>query len=396
MARTLRRACVIVLDSVGMGEMPDAPRYGDTGADTLGHIAQAMGGLHVPTLEGLGLGNVTRPTPLAGVQRVAHPRGSYGKMSERADGKDTTTGHWEMAGYVVPRPFSYYPKGFPPEILDRWCAEIGVSGVLGNKPASGTEIITELGEEHERTGKPIVYTSADSVFQVAAHESVVPLEKLYDWCRKARKILDEHNVARVIARPFVGQKGKYTRTYNRHDYSLVPSQPTVLDHLKAAGLPVVGVGKIPDIYADRGITEKVHTEGNADGINRTVELLKTREDGLIFTNLVDFDMMYGHRRDPKGYHQALLDFDKGLPRILEALREGDLLMITADHGNDPTFPGSDHTREYAPLICFAPSRKEGSDLGVRGSFADLGETLREGFGLQEKLPVGQSFLAQVL
>jgi phosphopentomutase len=390
----LRRACVIVLDSVGVGALPDADTYGDAGADTLGHIAAAAGTLDLPNLTALGLGNIPRPHPLPGAPAVERPPASVGKMAQQARGKDTTSGHWELAGFISDQPFQYFPQGFPPEILEPWCRAIGVDRVLGNKPASGTEILVELGEEHVRTGLPIVYTSADSVFQLAAHESVVPLPKLYDWCKKARAILDRYQVARVIARPFTGEKGAYARTYNRHDYSLMPGT-TLLDRLTEAGVPVVGVGKIPDIYAHRGISREVPTTGNDDGMEKTTALMKEVDRGLVFTNLVDFDMLYGHRRDPAGYHQALRRFDRQLPGVLAALRDGDLLILTADHGNDPTHPGSDHTREYVPLLCVSPARKVGTPLGVRESFGDVAETLREGFGLVGPMAVGKSFLSLV-
>jgi phosphopentomutase len=313
-------------------------------------------------------------------------------MAPRSPGKDTTTGHWEMMGVVLDEPLALFPGGFPPEIVGPFVSETGVPGVLGNVAASGTVIIQELGEEHQRTGKPIVYTSADSVFQIAAHEETVPLETLYGWCRVARRQLDRWNVARVIARPFVGTPGKYVRTYHRKDFSLAPPGRTVLEQLVEAGIPVIGVGKIPDVFDRRGITEEVHTAGNADGIERTEALLGSVERGLVFVNLVDFDMLYGHRNDPAGYARALEELDRAIPRLLGRLRPGDLAAITADHGCDPTTPSTDHSREYVPLLVSAPGGGGGS-LGTRASFADLGATVAEFFGLSAA--AGRSFLPEI-
>jgi phosphopentomutase len=383
------RFVVLVADSVGAGALPDAADYGDAGSDTLGNLSRAVGGLTLPVLGGLGLGNVV---PILGVPPVARPAASWGRMAERSPGKDTITGHWEMMGVPLSEPLSLFPRGFPPEVLDPWIAATGVPGVLANRAASGTQIIEELGEEHQRTGKPIVYTSADSVFQVAAHEETVPLETLYAWCREARRILDPLRVARVIARPFVGKPGAYQRTYNRRDFSMPPPRPTVLERLAAAGVPVIGVGKIGDVFDRRGISEDVHTQGNADGLRRTAEILSRLERGLLFVNLVDFDMLWGHRNDVKGYARGLEDMDRGLPPVLDALRQGDVLAITADHGCDPTTPSTDHSREYVPLLVRVPGR-DGAPLGTRASFADLGATVAQFFGVEPG--AGRSFLGEL-
>lgn len=370
----VQRVLLIVLDSVGCGELPDAAAYGDEGSNTLSNTARAVGGLKLPHLGRLGWGNIL---PLEGVEAVKRPQASWGKMAERSAGKDTITGHWEMMGLVLEEPFPTFPQGFPPEIVEPFVQATGRE-VLWNRPASGTEIIRELGNEHVRTGRWILYTSADSVFQVAAHEEVVPLEELYAACGKARKLLDPYRVGRVIARPFVGESGCYTRTYHRKDYSLEPFGETVLDRLVAAGVQVVGIGKIWDIFAGRGITRSIHTDGNLDGIRKSLEILRAQERGLIFVNLVDYDMLFGHRRDPQGYAAALEELDRYLPDLLALLREGDLLLITADHGCDPTLSRhTDHTREYVPLLLLDPGRGEGRDLGVRETFADVGETIEE-------------------
>jgi phosphopentomutase len=380
------RFVILVADSVGAGALPDAAAFGDAGSDTLGNLSRAVGGLSLPVMGALGLGNVVS---ILGVPPVEHPAASWGRMAERSPGKDTITGHWEMMGVPLTEPFTLFPQGFPPEVLDPWLAATGAPGVLANRAASGTEIIEELGEEHRRTGKPIVYTSADSVFQVAAHEETIPLETLYAWCREARRILDPLRVARVIARPFVGAPGSYRRTYSRKDFSMLPPRPTVLERLAAAGVPVVGVGKIGDIFDRRGMAEDVHTEGNADGLRRTVEILGRMDRGLLFVNLVDFDMLWGHRNDAPGYARGLEEMDRGLPPVLAALREGDVLAITADHGCDPTTASTDHSREYVPLLVKTPGR-EGRPLGTRESFADLGATVAEFFGVEAG--AGRSFL----
>ena len=385
------RFVVIVIDSCGVGELPDAAAYGDAGANTLSHCARAAGGLALPTLQGWGLGNLT---PIAGCAPNEHSRAAFGRMAEQSQGKDTTTGHWEMMGLVLDKGFTTFPHGFPPELMQEWVKASGAPGWLGNKTASGTVIIEELGAEHLRGGLPIVYTSADSVFQIAAHESVVPLPKLYAWCEAARTVGKGYGLARVIARPFVGDgPGKFKRTYNRHDFSQPPPR-MLLDAMAERGVKTIGVGKIPDIYDGHGIAEPVHTEGNADGLRKTGDILDTLRDGFLFVNLVDTDMLYGHRRDPIGYARALREIDAALPAIAGKLRDGDVLVLTADHGNDPTFPGTDHTREYVPLIAYAPSRASGADLGVRGSFCDLGATVADFFGVRSER--GATFLRAVV
>jgi len=384
------RFVILVIDSCGAGALPDAAEYGDEGANTLGNMARRVGGLHLPTLESWGLGNLTG---IAGCPPSGAPRASFGTMAELSRGKDTTTGHWEMVGVVLEKGFATFPHGFPPELMQEWLRLSGAPGHLGNKPASGTEIIEELGREHLATGWPIVYTSADSVFQIAAHEQRVPLATLYRWCEAARTVGKKYGIARVIARPFVGEPGKFVRTYHRRDFSQPPPPGTVLDLLAQAGVRVVGVGKIPDIYDGRGIARSVHTEGNADGLRKTEELLGDLGTSLLFVNLVDTDMLYGHRRDPPGYARAMEEIDRALPGIASALRPDDVLAITADHGNDPTFPGSDHTREQVPILAYSPRRARGSALGVRESFADLGATVAEYFGV--KAPRGRSFLAEI-
>jgi len=388
-ASKIDRVVLIVLDSCGCGAAPDAAKYGDDGADTLGNMSVKVGGMTLPHLQGLGLGHLTT---ILGVPPVARPRGAYGRMRETSAGKDTTTGHWEMTGLQVDKGFPTFPQGFPSEMMARFEKQIG-RGTLGNKTASGTEIIEELGAEHLKTGKPIVYTSADSVFQIAAHEAIIPVEELYRWSEIARKLCDEIPVARVIARPFVGEPGQFKRTYNRRDFSMPPASATVLDAIADAKLPVVGVGKIWDIFAGRGVTENLHSEGNADGCRLTLEALDKLERGLVFTNLVDFDMLYGHRRDPAGYYHALQEFDAFLPKLSEHLGPRDLVMITADHGNDPTFKGTDHTREYVPILAMG-ARAAGRDLGTRLGFYDIAQTLADVFALAPR-PRGQSFLDAV-
>ncbi|MGE5508650.1 MAG: phosphopentomutase [Chitinophagales bacterium] len=387
---TQPRVALIVLDSVGAGALPDAKFYGDEGANTLGNISRAVGGLELPHLERLGLGRILS---MAGVPPASRPEGAFGRLAEQAAGKDTTTGHWELTGVVLKRPFPVYPDGFPPEVMSAFEAAIGRK-TLGNVAASGTEIIARLGEEHLRTGAPIVYTSADSVFQVAAHESVIPVLELYRMCEAARRLLvGAHGVGRVIARPFVGKPGGFTRTPHRRDFSLPPPQPTLLDRLVTAGIPVTGIGKIEDIFAGRGLTSAVHTGSNREGMEETLKWLLEGE-GLGFTNLVDFDMVYGHRNDVRGYAAALAAFDAFLPRLLSALRPMDLLLITADHGCDPTVPGTDHTREYAPLLAAGPSVRQGVDLGTRETFADVGATVAEWLGGPPQ-PVGRSFTQEL-
>jgi phosphopentomutase len=381
-----RRFVILVADSAGCGALPDAHEYGDEGSDTIGNVSRAARGLSLPTLGRMGLGHLTT---VLGVPPDPSPAGFHGRMAERSHGKDTITGHWEMMGIVLKEGLATFPDGFPPEIIEPFVKETGVPGVLANRAASGTQIIEELGEQHQRTGEPIVYTSADSVFQIAAHEETVPLERLYEWCRIARRQLDRHRVARVIARPFVGAPGKYVRTYHRKDFAIPAPGRTVLERLVEAKVPVVGVGKIPDIFDRKGITDEIHTAGNADGLARTEEVLGRLEHGLLFVNLVDFDMLYGHRNDPLGYARALEELDRAMPRILGRLRPGDVLAVTADHGCDPTTPSTDHSREYVPLLVHAPGRGGGA-LGTRGSFADLGATVADAFGV--RADVGTSFL----
>ena len=387
---SFNRFVLVVLDSLGVGEMPDAAQWGDAGSDTLGHILESRK-VHLPNLQSYGLGNLR---PLSGLAPVENPRGSYGRCALLSNGKDTTTGHWEMAGIVLERAFPTYPEGFPPKIIDRFVRETGVPGVLGNVPASGTEIIKELGAEHLQTGKPIVYTSADSVFQIAAHEAVIPVEKLYELCETARNILrGEDEVGRVIARPFEGEPGSFRRTENRHDYAVPPPRENLLPALSEAGLDVVCIGKIASIYDSLGVTQDLSAKNNDQSIDQTIRALADETRGLVFSNLVDFDMLYGHRRDTEGYARALEHFDARLPEIERAMRDGDVLIITADHGNDPTLPGSDHTREYAPLLVYGKSARPGVNLGTRGSLSDIGQTIAENFGL--RLQAGESFLREI-
>ncbi len=384
------RVALIVLDGAGIGEMPDAEAWGDAGSDTLGHILESRP-VHLPNLQGYGLGNIR---PLPGVPALPDPRGSYGRCALRSNGKDTTTGHWEMAGIVLEKGFPTYPNGFPHSIIDQFVRETSVPGILGNVPASGTEIIKELGDEHVRTAKPIVYTSADSVFQIAAHEQVIPLMKLYQICETARRMLDgPHKVGRVIARPFLGEPGGFYRTENRHDYAVPPPRGNLLLALEDAGLDVVCIGKIASIYDSNGVTEDRTAKNNEQSIDQTIDALHDESRGIIFSNLVDFDMLFGHRRDAEGFARALEHFDSRLPEIEAAMGEGDLMIITADHGNDPTFPGSDHTREYVPLLAYGKSALSGVDLGTRDSLADIGQTIAGNFGL--RLTAGRSFLEDI-
>ena len=385
------RVLLIVLDGFGVGALPDAGSYGDTGSNTLAHIAEAVGGLALPNLKEWGLGALGC---FDGIAPVSAPKADFGKMAERSAGKDTVIGHWEMTGIVTETAFPTYPNGFPPEVIAPFEAAIGRK-VLGNQVASGTEIIKALGAAHLESGAPIVYTSADSVFQVAAHEAVIPPEALYEICRIARELLKPpHHVARVIARPFIGSPGHFTRTERRRDFSLPPPSPTLLDRLCEASIPVIGIGKIEDIFSGRGIFEAVHTRDNEDGIDRTLQYLDRVDPGLIFTNLVDFDMLYGHRNDAAGYARALQAFDRRLPEMISRMRSGDWLMITSDHGNDPLFPGTDHTREYVPLLVYRKGITVGKALGTRPTFADLGQTIAEIFGVSP-LSAGESFLSAI-
>ncbi|MED4751154.1 phosphopentomutase [Brevibacillus choshinensis] len=383
------RIFLIVMDSVGIGELPDAPKFRDEGAHTLGHIAERVAGFRLPNLEKLGLGNIV---PINNVPATAAPLAHYGKMQEISMGKDTTTGHWEIMGLHVSTPFNTYPDGFPSSLISEFEQRIGRK-VLGNKVASGTDILDELGEEHMKTGNVIVYTSADSVFQVAAHEDVIPLNELYRICEIARELTlrDEFAVTRVIARPFEGEPGHFSRTSNRHDYSVKPFSPTVMNHVQDAGLSSIAIGKISDIYAEEGITKSIRTKDNMDGVDQLLGTMKESFAGLSFVNLVDFDAKFGHRRDPQGYGEALMEFDARIPELLSALLDGDLLVITADHGNDPVHHGTDHTREYVPLLAYHKGITVGTDLGVRETFADLGATIADNFDV--KAPsIGKSFL----
>jgi len=381
-----QRIVLMVMDGVGIGALPDAARWGDAGANTLGHV---MAAAHpaLPVLRRLGLGNIS---PGLLVPPVEHPAAAYGRAAAQSRGKDTTAGHWEMAGVITSREFPTYPDGFPPRILEPFRRAVG-RDVLGNRPASGTGIIEELGGEHMRTGSLIVYTSADSVFQVAAHEAVVPVGELYRICRIARRILDgEDRVGRVIARPFVGKPGHFTRTGNRRDFALKPPEKTLLDRLAASGLAVVGVGKIPDIFDFSGITGSLQAHGNAEVIDATLRALEACASGLIFCNLGDFDTLWGHRRDSAGFAGGLRYFDSRLEGVLEALGAPDCLILTADHGCDPAAAGTDHTREYVPILLYSPSLRGGVDLGTRATLADIGQTVADNFRL--RLPAGESFL----
>ena len=384
------RITLIVLDGAGIGEMPDAEAWGDKGSDTFGHILESRS-VHLPNMQRYGLGNIR---PLKGVSSLPEPQGSYGRCALLSNGKDTTTGHWEMAGIILEKAFPTYPNGFPQSIVDKFIRETGVPGILGNVPASGTEIIKELGAEHVKTAKPIVYTSGDSVFQIAAHEQIIPLRKLYEMCETARRMLDGPNkVGRVIARPFLGEPGGFYRTENRHDYAVPPPRENLLVSLADEGLDVVCIGKIASIYDSNGVTEDRTAKNNQQSIDQTIDALNGDSRGLIFSNLVDFDMLFGHRRDTEGFAKALEHFDSRLPEIETAMRDDDLMIITADHGNDPTFRGSDHTREYAPLLVFGKQARSGVDLGNRDSLADIGQTIADNFGL--RLTAGRSFLGEI-
>ncbi len=381
----------MVLDSVGIGELPDAGKYGDCGRDTLGHIARWRP-LQVPNLARLGLGNIK---PLEHIAAAAQPTGNYGKCATHSPGKDTTTGHWEMAGIWLEQAFPVYPHGFPREVMEAFERAIGRK-TLGNKPASGTEILKELGAEHQRTGEPIVYTSGDSVFQIAAHEDVIPVAELYRMCEIARRLLDgPHRVGRVIARPFTGAPGNYRRTERRHDYAVEPPRPMLLDELKERGVEVYGIGKIHDIYNGRGVERYATTRNNADGMEKVGKRLEEQAEGLIFVNLVDFDMLYGHRKDVEGFARSLEEFDVMLGPLLKKLAETDLLLLTADHGcdPDPVAPTTDHSREYVPLLAYCPGGKSGVNLGVRESLADMGQTVAEIFG--GRIVRGTSFLGEI-
>lgn len=387
------KAFVIILDGVGVGELPDADLYGDSGSNTLGNMAEAVGGLNLPALRSLGLGNIT---PIKGVDPVDNPLASFGKMREVSKGKDSTTGHWEIGGIHLDFDFSYFPEGFPESLMNTFLKETGCKGFLANRPASGTEIIKELGDRHCATGFPIVYTSADSVFQIAAHEEIIPLERLYEICRitRERVLKEPYVVGRVIARPFVGKSGSYTRTTNRKDYSLDPPSDTVLDMLMEQNIPTVAIGKINDLFNCRGIKIQEKTKSNSEGCNKLLEYASNSDDNFVFANLVDFDVYYGHRNDPEGFAKALKEFDGFLPTFIDALSEQDILIITSDHGNDPTTVSTDHSREYVPLLFYRKGSK-GIDLGIRSSFSDVAKTITRYYGLKSELK-GTSFLSAQL
>ena len=388
---TLRRAILIVLDGVGVGANPDAHAYGDDGASSVEHCAQAVGGLSLPNLGSIGFGNITS---ILGTPPTTDPKGSYGRMAEAGAGKDSTTGHWEMTGVVLQKPLPTYPRGFPTDLVKRFEQAIGRE-VIGNKAASGTEIIKELGEEHVRTGRPILYTSADSVFQIAAHQEVIPLEELYHMCQVARSMLTgEHAVGRVIARPFVGTPGHFTRTEHRRDFSLAPLGTTLLDILKENGQEVVGIGKIEDLFAGRGLTQRDHTETNQEGMESTLRWIERDFAGLLFVNLVEFDMLWGHRRDSQGYARALLDVDAWFGKVQQAMRSTDAIFFTGDHGTDPTYRGSDHTREMVPVLAYGAPVTPGVDLGIRSTYADLGQTIAQALGVPP-LAAGASFASEL-
>ncbi|WP_148362872.1 phosphopentomutase [Bacillus sp. B-jedd] len=386
------RIFLIVMDSVGIGEAPDAEKFGDKGSDTFGHIAEAMNGLNMPNMEKLGLSNIRE---IKGIKKQDKPLAYYTKMQEASNGKDTMTGHWEIMGLNIQTPFRVFPEGFPDELLSELESRTGRK-IIGNKPASGTEILVELGQEHMETGALIVYTSADSVLQIAAHEEIVPLDELYRICEIARELtLDEkYMVGRIIARPFIGEPGNFKRTANRHDYALKPFGRTVMNELKDAGYDVIAIGKISDIYDGEGVTQSLRTVSNMDGMDKLLETLDMDFTGLSFLNLVDFDALYGHRRDPIGYGKALEEYDSRLTEVFEKLQDDDLLIITADHGNDPVHPGTDHTREYVPLLVYTKKMAGGKELPIRETFADIGAAVAENFNI--KMPeFGKSFLKEM-
>ncbi|MCB9210012.1 MAG: phosphopentomutase [Ignavibacteriales bacterium] len=380
---------LIVLDGVGIGELPDAEKFGDSGSNTLGNIANYMGGLDLPNLKKMGLGNIKK---MFGFGSAGSPLASFGKMGELATGKDSTSGHWELGGLLVDFNFPLYPNGFPADLMDEFLSKNNLEGFLGNKPASGTQIIDELGDEHMQTGFPIVYTSADSVFQIAAHEDIIPIDRLYEICKITRDsvCIDEHRVGRIIARPFVGAPGSFERTTNRKDFSLDPPSSTILDVLSENDINTVGIGKVNDLFNYRGIRTQVKTKSNLEGINSIISYLKSEEKSFIFANLVDFDVYFGHRNDPDGFYEALVEFDTNLPDILSEMDETDRLIITADHGNDPTVESTDHSREYVPLLYYTPE-SEGKNLGTRETFSDVAKTIADFFGVSNNLK-GTSFL----
>ncbi|MCJ7984638.1 phosphopentomutase [Priestia sp. OVL9] len=379
MAHTYKRVFLIVMDSVGIGESPDAEKYNDKGADTFGHIAEHCNGLHMPNMAKLGLSNIRE---IKGIGKAEKPLAYYTKMQEASAGKDTMTGHWEIMGLNIDTPFNVFPDGFPEELISQLEEKTGRK-IIGNKPASGTEILDELGKQHMETGDLIVYTSADSVLQIAAHEEIVPIDELYKICEIARELTldDPYMIGRVIARPFLGEPGNFTRTSNRHDYALKPFGRTVMNELKDNDIDVIAIGKISDIYDGEGVTKSLRTKSNMDGMDKLVDTLNMDFTGLSFLNLVDFDALYGHRRDPQGYGQALEEYDARLEEVFDLLKEDDLLIITADHGNDPVHHGTDHTREYVPLLVYNKGMQEGKELSIRQTFADIGATVAENFGV---------------
>lgn len=376
----MKRCFLIVLDGVGLGELPDADRYGDLGSATLGHVSEAVGGLSLPNLEKLGLGNIIS---IKGVSPVTKPHAVYGKLREQSAGKDSTTGHWELAGIITSKPFPLYPDGFPESIIQSFIDRTGCLGVLGNIPASGTEIIARLGKQHLETGYPIVYTSGDSVFQIATHEQIVPLERLYEWCQIARNevMINENEVSRVIARPFVGKPDTFERTVNRRDFSVEPKRKTILDYLTDSGIKTMTIGKVDNLFAGRGVQTSLHTKNNSEGIEAIIDTLHSLDSGFVFANLIDFDQEFGHRNDAIGFAQALNEFDIALPEILKAMHRNDLLILTSDHGNDPTTPGTDHTREYGLFLGLFGKKGEGINAGTRETFADVAQTCAEYFSL---------------
>ncbi|MGG0336668.1 phosphopentomutase [Priestia aryabhattai] len=392
MAHTYKRVFLIVMDSVGIGESPDAEKYNDKGADTFGHIAEHCNGLHMPNMAKLGLSNIRE---IKGIDKAEKPLAYYTKMQEASAGKDTMTGHWEIMGLNIDTPFNVFPDGFPEELISQLEEKTGRK-IIGNKPASGTEILDELGNQHMETGDLIVYTSADSVLQIAAHEEIVPIDELYKICEIARELTldDPYMIGRVIARPFLGEPGNFTRTSNRHDYALKPFGCTVMNELKDNDIDVIAIGKISDIYDGEGVTKSLRTKSNMDGMDKLVDTLNMNFTGLSFLNLVDFDALYGHRRDPQGYGQALEEYDARLEEVFDLLKEDDLLIITADHGNDPVHHGTDHTREYVPLLVYNKGMQEGKELSIRQTFADIGATVAENFGVT--MPKhGKSFLKEL-
>lgn len=380
---------LIILDGVGIGELPDADKYDDKGSNTLGNLSSYMGGLELPNLKKFGLGNIKK---MFGYGSVSEPQASFGKLTEISNGKDSTSGHWELGGVVVDFEFPTYPNGFPLDLMDSFLSENDLEGYIGNKTASGTQIIDEFGDEHMQSGFPIVYTSADSVFQIAAHEEIIPIDRLYEICEITRNqvCIDEHSVGRIIARPFIGSPGSFERTTNRKDFSIDPPSDTILDYLTKNNINTIGIGKINDLFNYRGISKAVKTKSNLEGINSILSYLKSEENSLIFANLVDFDVYFGHRLDPEGFHEALVEFDTNLPDIISEMDETDKLIITADHGNDPTVESTDHTREYVPLLYYSPG-SEVKNLGVRTSFSDVAKTIADYFGIENKLN-GTSFL----